>query len=96
MLHIAPWATCAALMHGSARHLTLEGLLMTYGTYREEGASTATGNQDFERDLCLQNWHWGVRRREDVEHQAALAGLRLVQRLALPANNLLLVWARRH
>jgi len=94
MLHIAPWATCAALMQGSARHLTQHGLLITYGPYLEDGVRTAPGNRDFDRDLRLQNPDWGLRRREDVEQQAALVGLRLAQRLALPANNLLLVWAR--
>ncbi len=96
MLHIAPWATCAALMQGSARHLTQDGLLITYGPYLEDGVHTAPGNRDFDRDLRLQNPDWGLRRSEDVETQAAQAGLRLAQRLAMPANNLLLVWARTH
>jgi hypothetical protein len=39
---------------------------------------------------------WGLRRREDVEAEAARAGLRLQARHALPANNLLLVFGRGH
>ena len=94
MLHIAPWATCAALMQGSARHLSPEGLLITYGPYLEDTVETARGNQHFDHDLRLQDPQWGLRRREDVEVVAAQAGLRLHQRFALPANNLLLVWTR--
>ncbi|RFO98322.1 SAM-dependent methyltransferase [Rhodoferax lacus] len=94
MLHIAPWATCAALMHGSARHLSPEGVLVTYGPYLEDTVETSRGNQDFDRDLRLQDPDWGLRRLEDVQAVATQAGLRLQQRFALPANNLLLVWTR--
>jgi hypothetical protein len=94
MLHISPWATCAALMQGSARHLTADGVLITYGPYLEGEVSTSPGNRNFDGDLRQQNADWGLRRREDVEQQAALAGLHLTQRFAMPANNLLLVWSR--
>jgi hypothetical protein len=36
MLHISPWATCAALMQGSARHLAAGGVLVSYGPYLED------------------------------------------------------------
>jgi len=94
MLHIAPWATCAALMRGSARHLAPGGVLITYGPYLEDGVPTSAGNQAFDQSLQEQNPDWGIRRREDVEREAARAGLRLYARHALPANNLLLVWSR--
>jgi SAM-dependent methyltransferase len=94
MLHIAPWATCAALMRGSARHLAPGGVLITYGPYLEDGVPTSAGNQAFDQSLQEQNPDWGIRCREDVEREAARAGLRLYARHALPANNLLLVWAR--
>jgi hypothetical protein len=94
MLHIAPWPTCAALMQGAARHLTAGGMLLTYGPYLEDAVSTASGNRTFDDSLRAQNAAWGLRRREDVEREAAQVGLRLAQRLDLPANNLLLVWTR--
>jgi SAM-dependent methyltransferase len=95
MLHIAPWATCAALMRGSARHLAPGGLLITYGPYLEDGVPTSEGNLSFDQSLRTQNPDWGIRRREDVEQEAARAGLRLSARHAMPANNLLLVWTLR-
>ena len=94
MLHIAPWATCAALMQGATRHLATDGMLLTYGPYLEDDVVTSPGNLRFDRDLRLQDPAWGIRRREDVEREAAQVGLRLAQRFALPANNLLLVWMR--
>ncbi len=94
MLHIAPWPTCSALMLGAARHLAPGGRLITYGPYLEDEVSTSPGNLGFDRDLRAQNPAWGVRRLEEVAQEAAGAGLRLTQRHAMPANNLLLVWTR--
>ena len=95
MLHIAPWACCAALMQGAARHLAPGGHLVTYGPYLEDGVPTAPGNQAFDASLRERNPAWGIRRLQDVAQVAAAAGLHLVARHALPANNLLLAWARR-
>jgi hypothetical protein len=92
MLHIAPWDTCAALMQGCARHLQKGGRLITYGPYLEDSVTTAPGNLGFDLELRRQNPDWGLRRREDVDAQAHRVGLRLTQRFAMPANNLLLVW----
>ena len=92
LLHIAPWACTAALMHGAARHLTPAGLLITYGPYLEDGVPTAPGNLAFDADLQARDPAWGLRRLNDVAAQATAAGLCLRERVALPANNLLLVW----
>ena len=94
MLHIAPWATCAALMHGSAQHLAPGGRLITYGPYLENDVPTSPGNLAFDESLRESNPAWGIRRSEDVKTQAAKAGLQLLSRHAMPANNLLLVWVR--
>ena len=94
MLHISPWATCGALMRGASRHLAPGGVLVTYGPYLEDDVATAPGNLSFHQSLRLRNAAWGIRRLHDVAQEAALAGLRLAARHAMPANNLLLVWER--
>ena len=94
MLHIAPWACCAGLMQGAARHLAPHGVLVTYGPYLEDDVATAPGNVAFDASLKERDPAWGLRRREDVEAEAARAGLVLRERHAMPANNLLLVFAR--
>ena len=91
MLHIAPWVTRAALMRGSAEHLSLSGQLMTYGPYFEDAVLTSEGNLAFDQSLRERDPAKGIRRRKDVEMEAAAAGLKLVARHAMPANNLLLV-----
>jgi SAM-dependent methyltransferase len=93
MLHIAPWATCAGLMQGAARHLMPGGRLVTYGPYLEDDVPTSEGNVTFDKSLRARDPAWGIRRREDVAQEAARAGLQLAARHAMPANNLLLVWA---
>jgi len=93
MLHISSWSTCAALMRGAARYLAPGGRLVTYGPYLEDDVPTSEGNLSFDKSLRAQDPAWGLRRREDVAREAQRAGLQWVARHAMPANNLLLVWA---
>jgi 2-hydroxychromene-2-carboxylate isomerase len=92
MLHISPWATCAGLMQGCARHLAPRGLLVLYGPYLEGDVPAAAGNIAFDKSLRGQNPAWGIRRLEDVKREAERAGLSLRERHAMPANNLVLVF----
>jgi len=94
LIHIAPWPCCAALMRGAARHLAPRGVLVTYGPYLEDDVATSPGNVAFDADLRSRDPSWGLRRREDVAEQARVAGFALRERVAMPANNLLLVWDR--
>jgi len=94
MLHIAPWACCAGLMRGAQRHLARDGVLVTYGPYLADDIETAPGNVAFDADLRRRDPAWGIRRLEDVVAQAHDAGLRLRERVSMPANNLMLVFDR--
>lgn len=94
MIHIAPWACCGALMRGAARLLSPCGQLITYGPYFVEGEDAAPGNVAFDADLRQRHPAWGVRRLGDVVDAARDAGLTLHERVAMPANNLVLVFRR--
>ena len=94
MLHIAPWACCAALMQGAAQWLRPGGQLVTYGPYFVQGEDPTQGNTDFDADLRMRNPAWGIRWLHAVQAEAAAAGLQFVERVAMPANNLLLVFRR--
>ena len=80
-------------MRGAALHLRPAGLLLLYGPYRVDGVATAPSNEAFDADLRSRDAAWGLRRLSDVEHEARAAGLALQQTQAMPANNLLLVFA---
>lgn len=94
MIHASPWATTPGLMQGAGRHLAPQGLLVTYGPYLEDDVPTAPSNLAFDADLRGRGAGWGIRRLADVAAEAAAAGLTLRERVEMPANNLLLVWAR--
>ena len=94
MLHISPWATCAALMQGAGRHLSPQGLLLIYGPFVVDGEATAPSNLAFDADLKSRDARWGLRRLADVTGEAAKSSLALAKRVAMPANNLLLVLRR--
>ena len=94
LIHIAPWATCAALMQGAAQHLVPGGVLVLYGPYLVQGEAVAPGNTAFDLDLRLRNAQWGLRWLGDVVREAQRVGLLFEQRVGMPSNNLMLVFRR--
>jgi SAM-dependent methyltransferase len=92
MIHIAPWEACLGLMRGAACCLVPRGLLILYGPYRIEGEHTAPSNAAFDADLKQRDPAWGVRDLEAVAEAAAAQGLALRERIAMPANNQMLVF----
>jgi SAM-dependent methyltransferase len=95
MLHASPAPTCAGLMRGAAAHLPPGGHLLVYGPFIVDDEPTAASNLAFDADLRARNPAWGLRRLADVIATAAGSGLDFQQRIAMPANNLVLVFARR-
>lgn len=81
-------------MRGAGRHLRSGGRLITYGPYRVEGAHTAPSNAAFDHSLRQRDPSWGVRDLEAVAAEAEKNGLRLLERVAMPANNFVLVFGR--
>jgi SAM-dependent methyltransferase len=95
MVHISPWSATQGLMTGAGRILPRGGLLYLYGPYREAGVPAAASNETFDADLRRRNPAWGLRDLDEVTALAAAHGLDLVDRIAMPANNLSLIFARR-
>jgi SAM-dependent methyltransferase len=94
MIHIVPWAATQGLMAGAARTLGEGGLLYLYGPYLEEDVPTVPGNVAFDASLKSRNPEWGIRQAEEVIALAAGHGLHFERRIAMPANNLSLVFRR--
>jgi SAM-dependent methyltransferase len=95
MIHISPWASAEGLMRGAGRMLPAGGLLYLYGPFRRDGAHTAPSNEAFDQDLRRENPEWGVRDLEAVTATAAANGFAAPEILAMPANNLSLVFRKR-
>ena len=94
MIHASPPATLPGLMRGAGRHLGPQGLLVTYGPYILDDEPLVASNVEFDAWLKTRDPSWGIRRLADVLAQARDAGLRLRERVAMPANNLMLVFHR--
>jgi hypothetical protein len=94
MVHISPWAATQGLMVGAARVLPVGGALILYGPYIEDGVETAASNLAFDADLKRRDPAWGLRDLADVAALAAEHGLSLAGRVAMPANNLCLLFRR--
>lgn len=92
MVHISPWAATLGLMAGSAQILRSDGPLVLYGPFRRQGVATAPSNEAFDQSLRARDPQWGLRYVESVTEAAQAAGLAFDQLIAMPANNLMLVY----
>ena len=95
MIHIAPWAAAQGLMAGAGRVLPPGGVLYLYGPFREHGQHTAPSNAAFDASLKARDPEWGVRDIEAVTDLAGTHGLDFGERVAMPANNLSLIFRKR-
>ena len=95
VIHIAPWRVAEGLFAGAGRYLRADGRLFLYGPFKRGGKHTAVSNAVFDTSLRERDPEWGVRDVEDLERLAANAGLTLTDIAELPANNLVLTFARR-
>ena len=92
MIHISPWAATQGLMAGAGRLLTPGGKLFLYGPYIEADVPTAPGNLAFDESLKSRNPAWGLRDLADVAALASRHGLTRAERIAMPANNLIVIF----
>ena len=94
MIHISPWTATLALFKSAAQVLAPGALLVTYGPYAIDGDFRGQGNVDFDISLKSRNPLWGIRDVNDVVRVAAESGFAHTETVAMPANNLMLVFAR--
>jgi len=94
MIHIAPWSACVALMKGAAALLNPGGLLFMYGPFKRDGKHTSESNEAFDLRLRSEDPRWGVRDLNDAAAAAAEAGFALEEVVAMPANNLSVLFRR--
>ncbi len=95
MIHISPWFATQGLVAGAEALLPMGGVLYLYGPYRQKEVPTALSNEAFDTTLRSRNPQWGLRYLEEVVDLAAQHGLHLREIIAMPANNLSVVFERR-
>lgn len=92
LVHISPWSVAEGLFRGAAAALPPGGVLVTYGPYTLDAKHTSESNVAFDDNLKARDPRWGVR---DVAALAAISPeLELRERIAMPANNFVLVFRR--
>jgi hypothetical protein len=94
MVHISPWSASVGLFAGAGAILGPGAPLYLYGPYRRRGVPTAPSNDAFDRSLRDRNPEWGLRDLEAIEALARSAGFSGPTIVAMPANNLSVVFRR--
>ena len=93
--HILSASGVRALFDGAAGVLSAGGRLVLYGPFRRDGRHTAESNARFDASLRARDPSMGIRDLADIDRWAGSAGFQRVAELAMPANNLTLVFDRR-
>jgi cyclopropane fatty-acyl-phospholipid synthase-like methyltransferase len=94
MIHISPWQAWLGLIDGASKLLPEAGILYLYGPFQRNGEHTAPSNESFDRSLRDRNPLWGVRDLEEIIATAAAQNLTLQRVIAMPANNLSVIFNR--
>jgi len=95
-LHIMGWPEVRALFAGLPTMLR-EGpaTLIAYGPFNRDGQFTSESNRAFDAWLKARDPRSGIRDAADVDRLAQAHGFALIDDVAMPANNRMLVWRRR-
>tara|TARA_R100001224_G_scaffold57378_2_gene33880 strand:+ start:714 stop:1316 length:603 start_codon:yes stop_codon:yes gene_type:complete len=95
MVHISPWQATEGLFAGAARLLPpMDGPLFLYGPYLEREVETAPSNLAFDESLRARDPRWGLRDLANVDALAKRHGFTRTLRVAMPANNLIVVYRK--
>ena len=94
VIHIAPWRVAEGLFAGAGSILRGDGRLFLYGPFKRDGQHTALSNAVFDASLREANAEWGVRDIADLGELAGRNHLALRDIKDMPANNMILVFAR--
>lgn len=94
LLHISPWGATLGLLSGAGRLLAPDGRLFIYGPFSRSGDYLSQSNVQFDAALRHRDPSWGLRDVHDVAAAARAKGLGLAEVIAMPANNLLLMFSK--
>lgn len=93
-LHIMSEFEADYCIRGAADCLKRSGYFIAYGPFNYNGEFTSDSNRQFERWLKHNNPHSGIKHFEVVNKIAEHSGLKLIDDIAMPANNRILIWQR--
>lgn len=94
LLHLISAPEAATVIAEAASALAHGGRLVIYGPFMREGALTSAGDCDFHAALVAQDPEIGYKDVSDICATAQAAGLKPVDQIDMPANNLALIFER--
>lgn len=92
--HIMSWEAVQTMFAGVAKHLLCDSRFCLYGPFNINGAFTSPGNAQFDAGLRRQDPQMGIRDMSDVESLSNRHQMFLEQKIAMPANNFILVFSK--
>ena len=93
-LHFMSWSCVEQFFLGIGESLTNRGVLCVYGPFRYAGEFTSDSNARFDQHLKQMDTQKGIKDFEAINELAKAERLELIQDVAMPANNQMLVWSR--
>jgi SAM-dependent methyltransferase len=94
LLHLISTPEAEVLLAEAARALAPGGVFALYGPFRQDGQLVSEGDRAFDASLRGQDPAIGYKDIEWVEARLASGGLSRRDRIAMPANNLMLISER--
>ena len=94
MIHISPRASTEGLMRGASRILDAGAPLCLYGPFRRATRPIEPSNAAFDENLRSRDPRWGLRDLDEVAACASSHGFVLDRVVAMPANNLSVIFCR--
>ena len=92
--HIMSWEAVIAMFAGVGAHLAGGTRFCLYGPFNIDNRFTSPSNAQFDAHLREQDPQMGIRDMDAVENLANLHRMKLEQKVAMPANNFILVFQK--
>ena len=94
MIHIAPLSACQGLISNGAQAIRESGFLIFYGPFLQKNVPTAPSNVAFDQHLKTLDAKFGIRSLEEVSELTSKAGFDLVEKINMPASNLIAIFMK--
>lgn len=93
--HIMSWPAVEAMFAGVAQHLLKGAKFCLYGPFNVDGQFTSQSNASFDMQLRSRDPEMGIRDMAALESLATDGQMYLDQKIAMPANNFILVFIKK-
>ena len=92
--HIMPWEAVVSMFAGVASRLDTNARFCLYGPFNVNNCFTSESNAHFDARLRAEDSKMGIRDMTVIESLASLHEMPLEQKIAMPANNFILVFKK--